>query len=150
MSLVSRLRSASAGRRDASSAFPAQPLNLEVVRRGEDRVLVAVGDIDLTNVDRFVKAVDEILNGLTDEAALVIDLCGTDFVGTVGLRILLDTQRRCADRDLALRVVTANRALLRVLQVTGLDQKLVVVRPTADLPIPAAELLASSTAAGAS
>jgi anti-sigma B factor antagonist len=76
-------------------------------------------------VSRLQTAVAQALDD-TGAAQVIIDLTAVDFLGSAGLRALLDAQAGCAARKgQPLRVVVDhNRPVIRPLQLTGLDQQL--------------------------
>jgi anti-sigma B factor antagonist len=59
--------------------------------------------------------------------ALVVDLTGVGFLGSAGLAVLADAAKIATERVITLRVVAASHAVLRPLQVAGLDAVLVIV-----------------------
>lgn len=81
------------------------------------------GEVDLATGPRLRHA----LTGLLDERPchLVIDLSGVDFLGSIGLTILLEvnTRQQAAGRCLAF-VVADNRMARRPLEATGLTKVL--------------------------
>jgi len=52
--------------------------------------------------------------------ALVVDLSGVEFLGSAGLATLVQAQKSATDRGIDLRLIATTRAVLRVLEVTGL------------------------------
>ena len=94
------------------------------------RVLVVRGEIDAAEAD----AVEQVATGLLDEAPLlVLDLAGLGFLASRGLAALVAVQRVAEAVGAELQVVTgANRAVLRPLQVTGVDTQLTLVAGWAD------------------
>ncbi len=52
---------------------------------------------------------------------VVVDLTAVDFFGSSGINVLVQAQRQCQTRWIPLRVVATSRAVLRTLQISGLD-----------------------------
>ncbi|HEX3783727.1 MAG TPA: STAS domain-containing protein [Pseudonocardiaceae bacterium] len=79
--------------------------------------------------------------GSVDDRTLVFDLTGTSFLASSGLAVLADAAKEAARRSLPkVRVVAANRPVLRPIQVTGLDTVLEVYADlTAALQQPAGD-----------
>lgn len=98
---------------------------LRLSRRQEtDTVILDVaGDLDSFTAPRFQTAAEQ---ALADRpAALVLDLSAVEFMASAGLTVLVDLDRQAAPHT-AVRVVAANRAILRPLQIMGLDEKLTI------------------------
>jgi anti-anti-sigma factor len=81
-------------------------------------VVSADGEIDLANREQLAAQ----LSLPTDDPAvrlLVCDLSATTFLACSGLSVLLDAKARLAARGAKLRVVSADSAVLRMLDATG-------------------------------
>ncbi len=95
-------------------------LTIETVR-GEDSVSLRVtGEIDLSTAPLLREAA---LCALRHHSTTVdIDLSGVPFMDSTGLEVLLATRRR-ADLDGGrLRLIAPTSAVMRVIEVTGLDR----------------------------
>ena len=92
-------------------------------------LLQVAGEVDSLSAPVLDEAVDRLLAEPAD--TLVLDLTGVTFLASSGLAVLIRAQRVADERARTLRVVTATRAVLRVLEVTGADQ-LFAIHPTAD------------------
>jgi anti-sigma B factor antagonist len=100
-------------------ASPDPLLALRTYTPGAGVVIVsAEGEIDLANRDALAAALGP---PAADPATrlLVCDLSGSAFLACSGLSVLLDAQRELVARGAALRLVTADRTVLRMLEVTG-------------------------------
>ncbi|MGH3766926.1 MAG: anti-sigma factor antagonist [Pseudonocardiaceae bacterium] len=111
---------------DQSSNEPAAEQVLRVsVRRETTAIVVFVeGEVDALTVGRLRTAVDE---GLRDAEGrpVVVDLTGVTFLGSHGLAALADAAAKAERRREPLRlVVDETRAVIRPLQITGLDDVL--------------------------
>ncbi len=96
-----------------------EPIRTSVERRGGITVLAVAGDIDVMTAPVFQGAIDGALAGPV--AALVIDLSGVDFLGSVGLRILASTHESLGDAT-SFAVVADGPATSRPIQLTNLDE----------------------------
>ncbi|MGY1743432.1 MULTISPECIES: STAS domain-containing protein [unclassified Blastococcus] len=89
------------------------------------------GEVDCSTAPRLSACVDSLLAAGPEE--LVVDLCAVTFLDSAGLHALVSARGRAARLGVRLRVLAATRAVLRPIQVTGLEEVLGVemVRPGA-------------------
>jgi anti-sigma B factor antagonist len=80
--------------------------------------VTVVGEVDTFTAPVLRASLDTQLE--QQPKALVIDLCGVQFLGSAGLAVLVETQKSARSRDVALRLVANTRAVTRPLEVTGL------------------------------
>ena len=108
----------------ASFAEPpvADLVRVDVVSFGATVRVTATGEIDSSSSPVFERYLDGVLEGGPDE--LVIDLCAVTFLDSAGLCVLASAHRRVREQQIPLRVLTASRAVVRPLQITGLWQLL--------------------------
>jgi anti-sigma B factor antagonist len=107
-----------------SQAAAAQPITIAMSSIAPDVVLcVLTGEIDLATGPGLQEKLAELLHHAP--AHLVIDLTAITFLGSTGLKILVEThvQHQAAGCHVAI-VIGCNRAVTRPLQITGLDQEL--------------------------
>lgn len=106
-----------------SVGFEPAQLTLSRSSVGNAVVIRVSGEIDLNTVERFQQS----LETEPVSSALVVDLSAVTFFGSAGLGALVKATA-CAGRHRRLLrlVVDNNRAVLRPLQVTGLDQLLIL------------------------
>jgi anti-sigma B factor antagonist len=64
--------------------------------------------------------------------AIVLDLCATTFFGSTGLALLVESQQRAGKQGVIFAVVAPHRAVLRPMEVTGVDQVVSVHRALHD------------------
>lgn len=83
-------------------------------------LLTAAGEIDTLTVPRLADALDRLVTG--DDPVLVADLSEVSFLASSGLAALIQAAHRAADSGRTLRLVVANRAVRRPLEITGTDQ----------------------------
>lgn len=94
---------------------------------GRTAVVAAAGEIDLTNAE-YLR--DALLSALDAGAAgLVADLTAATFLDSAGVTALVRASRRASANGAALRLAVAGPAVLRVIELVGLNQ-LVPVYPT--------------------
>lgn len=101
-----------------------QLLHIEVRREPAAIVVFADGEVDVLTVGRLRAAVDE---ALIDAAGrpVVVDLTDVTFLGSHGLAALAEAASKAEQRREPLRVVVdQTRAVIRPLQITGLDEVL--------------------------
>ncbi|OLF15175.1 STAS domain-containing protein [Actinophytocola xanthii] len=99
-------------------------------------VVAVTGEIDMTNRGPVLALLTAELDQHPE--ALVIDLTKTDFFGTTGIRVLLETARHAADLGIDMAVATDQRAVLRPLRITELDESL-NIHPTVQLALDAVQ-----------
>jgi anti-anti-sigma factor len=96
------------------------------VRRGSAEAVVALtGEIDMSTVHRLVKAVDEILTA-EPPPRVVLDLAGITFCDSQGLGTLVVLSRRASMAQSCIVLVNVGDFLLRVLDITGLRDALMI------------------------
>ena len=94
---------------------------------GRNAVVAASGEIDLTNADGLR---DALLSALDAGArGLVVDMTATTFLDSAGVTALVRTSRRASATEATLRLAVTAPAVLRVLDLVGLD-RLVGVYPS--------------------
>ncbi len=81
-------------------------------------VLAVVGEIDLGNVDEIR---DQILHSVGDDpGSVVLDLGGTRYLDSSGIRMLFEVDEELSVRRIPLRLVVAETGFVhRVLDLTG-------------------------------
>ena len=108
-------------------------------------VVTAAGEIDLTNAEWLRDALLSALNA--GASALVVDLTATTFIDSAGVTALVRASRRASASDAVLRLAVTAPAVLRVLNLVGLDQ-LISVYPSVAAALdslPQATVIDSST-----
>lgn len=100
------------------------PLSLDT-RRTDDgtSVLIAAGEIDLSNVARFSSALDALVAEVPGTARVTVDLSAVDYLDSGAISVLFHRSER-------VRVI-ANPVLIPVLDISGLAS-LTPVQPAAD------------------
>lgn len=118
------------------AAVPAaeQLLTLRTADR-DDAVLVAAdGAIDGLTAPRLARELAGAFDRVGDRV-LIVDLCGIDFLGSAGLRVLLDAASeavRSRGLDQLRVVVDHNRPVIRPIEIVGFDQVLALFNTVDD------------------
>ena len=83
-------------------------------------VVRVMGEVDLATAP----ALEEALLGVCDDrmGAVIVDLTGCTFLDSSGIRALLGTRDRLERSNRRLALALSTPAVLRVLQITGLDE----------------------------
>ena len=94
---------------------------------GRTAVVTAAGEIDLTNAEILR---DTLLSALNAGAlGLVVDMTTTTFIDSAGVTALVRASRRAAATGATVRLAVTAPAVLRVLNLVGIDQ-LIEVHPS--------------------
>lgn len=83
-------------------------------------VVAASGEIDVAAAPALRERLVELFNDGTTQ--VVMDLDNVDFIDSTGLGVLVGAVRRARAADGDVRLVCTNSRLLRVFDVTGLDE----------------------------
>jgi stage II sporulation protein AA (anti-sigma F factor antagonist) len=94
---------------------------------GRTAVVTATGEIDLTNAEGLRDALLSALNA--GALGLVVDMTATTFIDSAGVTALVRASRRATATEATVRLAVAAPAVLRVLNLVGIDQ-LVQVHPS--------------------
>jgi anti-sigma B factor antagonist len=101
-----------------------QLLRVAVRREGTAIVVVVDGDVDPLTVARLRAAVDEALGDAAGRP-VIVDLTAVTYLGSHGLAALVEAASTAQGRREPLRlVVDETRAVIRPMQLTGLDEVL--------------------------
>jgi len=121
-----------------SSPFPSDPIDTSMLLDARCQpldtamVVTVAGEFDMTTVSQ----VEVVLMTAMDEAGfhreVVVDLTGTSYLDSSGLDLLASCHQRGAREGVTLRIVASSRAVLRPIQLTGLDGMLLLYLDVAD------------------
>ncbi|MDT8913341.1 anti-sigma factor antagonist [Amycolatopsis sp. PS_44_ISF1] len=92
-------------------------------RSGSTCVLRVTGEVDVATSPLLRR------EATLDEDALqvlILDCTGVTFLDSAGLTVLVQVDQWCRERAAELRIITRTRAVLRALQITGLDRVLTI------------------------
>jgi anti-sigma B factor antagonist len=105
----------------------AQPdLTISVERTPGEAVVALAGEIDLSTAPRLSKAVTELLGELPAPPRVVLDLGGVVFCDSQGLGTLVVLSRTATLAQSCLVLINVGDFLLRVLDITGLRNALLI------------------------
>lgn len=102
-----------------------QAVRIDADLVGTVAVLRVRGEIDIVTAPQLQDAAERVL--VSAPTRLVLDLTGVGFLASAGLAVLVTCRRRCGD-GIEFRVVADSAAVLRPLELTGLDTEFTVVR----------------------
>ena len=97
---------------------------------GRTAVVGASGEIDITNAEGLRDVLLSALNA--GAAALVVDMTSTTFLDSAGVTALVRATRRATSTDVTLRLAAAGPAVLRVLNLVGIDRLVEVYASLSD------------------
>jgi anti-anti-sigma factor len=104
-------------------------LDIDIEQRGGKFVVHLMGEFDISGVRDFHRAIGTIL----EKAEIVcIDLRSLSFMGASGLRALLDVQGMSRRDGFSFVVVKGPPLVQRVFEMTGVDQRIVMLDDPAE------------------
>lgn len=98
-------------------------LAVHAYQRGGAEVLVVSGEVDLATAPQLWEEIERCLTA--QPPILTLNLNGVSFFGAIGLATLLQA-RVAAEPNTHVKIVASQRAVLRPIHMTGLDQELSV------------------------
>jgi anti-anti-sigma factor len=98
-------------------------LSVERTDLGDEVILSLHGEFDLSGVGAFNSAVPPPAPG----RSVILDLRHLSFMDSSGLQAMLNLERRAAAEGWRLLLANPSRQVVRLLQITGVDQHLTVV-----------------------
>jgi anti-sigma B factor antagonist len=99
-------------------------LGIQRTRVGAAVVVEATGEVDMATAPALEREIEQACAEIRPPAPIVVDLTGVSFLGSAGLTVLVQAERRCRAHGHTLRVAAQHRAVLRTITLTGLDQVL--------------------------
>jgi anti-sigma B factor antagonist len=97
-----------------------QVIDLDVKRDGGTVVVRVGGEVDMLTTPLLGSCLAEQLE--TEPGMLVVDMSNVGFLGSSGLAALVTARDEAAGRQVTLRLVSADHAVLRPLTATGLAE----------------------------
>lgn len=104
-------------------------LEIQIEVRGGRVVVRLIGEFDIAGIRDFQRAFATIPEGAE---IVCVDLRGLSFMGASGLRCLLDVQGRSRRDGFSLVIVKGPPLVQRVFEMTGVDQRLVMLDDPAE------------------
>lgn len=105
---------------------------VEVTERDGWTVVSATGEIDVATAPRLREQLIDLIG--TGHHRLLVDLGWVDFIDSTGLGVLIGALKRVRSHDGELRLVIDDPRVLKVFDITGLDQ-VFSIHPTQDLAV---------------
>ncbi len=104
-------------------------LVIESTEEGRTLTLTGRGEIDVATLDTLS---EELLKGSQgDHDTVVVDLQEVTYIDSAGLGVLVSAHKRMKAEDRALVLRVAHPEMLKLLNITGLDQLFAIERPYA-------------------
>jgi anti-sigma B factor antagonist len=101
------------------------PLSIDVERDDRTRVLVLRGDLDAATASQLRECLVELID---EGARIVIDMEALDFLDSAGLGILVGGLKRARTHGGELELVCSSSAVLKPIEITGLDRVFTIHR----------------------
>ncbi|KAA9150293.1 anti-sigma factor antagonist [Amycolatopsis acidicola] len=115
---------------DEVRSLPVRATDLLRVRREDSASVVVLhftGDIDLSTAGFLAEQLRLAEESAAPPASLVADLEGVGFLGSAGLMVLARQQEQCERRGIPFLIVGSSRAVVRSIEMAGLETVLRVV-----------------------
>ena len=103
-----------------------EPFRVKICTERERVVITPVGELDLATAAPLEQGLRGAENG--GPAGLVLDLRRLAFMDCSGLRVLIGAESRRAQTNGGLQLVCCHGQVRRLLHVTGLDERLTIVK----------------------
>jgi anti-sigma B factor antagonist len=100
---------------------PAVELNVSSRSQGDHVIVTAAGEIDLYTAPKLQADLAAIIDGAAPATRVVVDMSGVEFCDSTGMNALLGALRRVRGRGGELELAAPRQAIMKILQVTGLD-----------------------------
>ena len=83
--------------------------------------MTAVGEIDLYTAPRLQSELAAVIANSAPGTRVVVDMSGVEFCDSTGMNVLLSCLRQARDHGGELELAAPRPAVMKILQVTGLD-----------------------------
>ena len=90
-------------------------MTIEIKRTNELITVMLVGRLDTTTAPALDKTLNE---NIEDNASLVLDLKGLEYISSAGLRVLLGAQKRIGKMG-SMKLINVAEAVMEVFEMTG-------------------------------
>ena len=88
---------------------------IEIKKTAEATIIEIVGRLDTTTAPALDKTLNE---NIEDNASLVLDLKGLEYISSAGLRVLLGAQKRIGKMG-SMKLINVAEAVMEVFEMTG-------------------------------
>ena len=117
------------GRGGRQRQAPTRPLTIRVQRAAGHALVTVAGEIDIATVVQFEEELSALAAG---GRRLVADLGQVSFIDAAGLRALGRAAKQAAAHSGKMHVICGRPQILRLFQLTGLDERIALDRTLAD------------------
>jgi anti-sigma B factor antagonist len=124
--------------RSVAERLAADQLAVETRRHRRTALVALRGELDLVSVSKVAEALDGLEPRADGLRHVVLDLRGLTFMDVLGLKELIKQNEFARDNRHNLAVVRGTAAIQRVLELTGVEEMLVLVDDPDDLVPPPA------------
>ena len=100
---------------------PAVELKVSSRSRDGHVIVIATGEIDLYTAPKLQSDLAAIIDSAEPDTRVVLDMSGVDFCDSTGMNVLLSGLRQVRERGGELELAAPRPAIMKILQVTGLD-----------------------------
>jgi anti-sigma B factor antagonist len=100
---------------------PAVELNVSSRSQGDHVIVTAAGEIDLYTAPKLQADLAAVIEGAAPATRVVVDMSGVEFCDSTGMNALLGALRQVRGRGGELELAAPRPAIMKILQVTGLD-----------------------------
>jgi len=112
---------------------PAVELSVSSRSQGDHTIVIAAGEIDLYTAPRLHSELAAVINA-APASRIVVDMSGVEFCDSTGMNVLLSSLRQARERGGELELAAPRPAVMKILQVTGLDSVFTIGADPAVLP----------------
>ena len=91
----------------------------------ETRIVSVAGELDMYTAPPFKQQILDALNN--GHARVIVDLSACEFLDSTALGILITANKRLAGHERRLVLVAADRNIVKVFQITGLNRTFTIV-----------------------
>jgi anti-anti-sigma factor len=106
-------------------------VRVEVHERGAGTVIALTGELDLASSPALEEAFERVF--ASDPSVVVIDLRQLEFMDSTGLSIIVKAHQTVEDRDLKLYVVNGPAQVERLLNLTGVAERVSLIDAPEDV-----------------
>lgn len=106
--------------RSPRGTVPVDAVTVASERIGEAVVVHVSGEVDMATGAGVTDAVDLVIADCP--RVLVVDMNAVSFFGSTGLNLLIRLREQAQSRGVDLRLAVASKAVLRPMQISGVDQ----------------------------
>lgn len=85
------------------------------IKYGEQGEIIPVGRLDASRIDEATSFLDAV------KTSTVVDLARLDYISSVGIGLLVSTQKRLAETGEKLKLINANESVRNVFHFSGLE-----------------------------